>query len=411
MVSLPGKKMAYWTLALNKDKFPEMRKFISGISVEYELNQMPQAEIQVESVSFLENYFSKHQLIDIEMGWNSLNMISMFQGEVERNPTGSASDYLTYSIPLIDGTASMALKEKNTVFTSSKKEEIIKTIIGSNGYNAIVQIKDKSPIKGDEVPIQKGQTDLEFLTNCAEKWNCLFWIDSENKTFYFMDSEIAHSEGDKIHANSKIKNPDDLTGEYRIGYKTDHAPNNIANISWSFGNSREGDLNSKVAESTNENGKVVSTDDYLPETFAYEINQKKYELSPAALERIKSNPNLATKLAEESKKAKPGSKKMTTYWVAYPASGDSKTNKNLQAPPAHKSTTITLNVDLNIGDPYLRPPRKVKLFCGSLNPRALTSNLPNWIANTGKEGRTFNLNKVKHELSDGMIKTSLELTL
>ncbi len=113
MVSLPRKKMAFWDIELNGKKFNEIKRFVSSITVEYELNKIAKASIQVDSISFLEDYFSRNQEVKIKMGWDSLNLVDMFQGKIDKNPEGQASDYLSYQIPLLDTPAGMAKKEKN----------------------------------------------------------------------------------------------------------------------------------------------------------------------------------------------------------------------------------------------------------------------------------------------------------
>ncbi|WP_411821211.1 hypothetical protein [Leptospira sp. 'Mane'] len=403
---MPKKKMAYWDIELNGKPFNEIKRFVSSISVEYEINKLTQASIQIESVSFLENYFSMNQKLTIKMGWDGLGLIDMFEGEIEKNPEGNASDFLSYTIPLLDSSVSMARREKNMTFPSNKKSDIIKTIAGANGYDVETNIKDASCIKGMETPIQKYKTDFEFLEECATKWNCLFWVDPSVKKIYFMDSDIAHKQGDVIHASSKFRSMDDQSGEYKLGYKTDYAPNNISNLNWKFGTPRNANPGTNIVNRTGEKGKVVS-----PEDFVTEFYGKTYKYSPEVVKKMKTDPSFSNKVMEESSTKTIEPSEITKYYVAYPADGESKTNKHLQVSPHHRINAVSLDVDLNIGDPYLRPPRQVKLFCGSLNPRALTSNLPNWLVNSGSEGRLFYLNKVKHELTDGMIKTNLELSL
>jgi len=405
MPTLPKKKMAFWDIELNGKQFNEIKRFISSITVEYELNKISKASISVDSVSFLEDYFGRNQEVKILMGWNSLNLVDMFQGKIDKNPEGSASDYMSYQIPLLDTAAGMALREKNTIFPTTVKSSIIRTLAGTNGYASIIDIADSSPIKAKEMPVQKGQTDLEFIRLCAVKWHCLFWINSDTKTIYFMDSDKAHEKGDLLHSASKFANIDDLAGKYKLGYKTDYASNNISQMKWKYGSPKTGNPGSNVVNRTGEKGKTVKQEDYV-----YEFYDQTYKFSPEIIKKIKADPSFGAKILAESVNSPVDSNELTKYWVKYPANGESKTNKNLQSQPSHKVNQLSIEVDLNYGDPYLRPPRQATLFCGSENPRALTSKLPSWLVNSGPEGRDFYVNKVKHQLTDGMIKTSMELT-
>jgi len=405
MVSLPRKKMAFWDLELNGKKFNEIKRFVSSITVEYEVNKIAKATINVDSISFLEDYFSRNQEVKIKMGWDSLNLVDMFQGKIDKNPEGQASDYLSYQIPLLDTSAGMAKQEKNKVFNSTIKSSIIRTIAGLNGYASVINVKDSTPIKAKEMPLQIGKTDLEFIHECAVKWNCLFWINSDSRTIYFMDSDVAHKQGDLVHAASKFANIDDLAGKYKLGYKTDFAPNNIASIKWKYGAGRNGNAGSNVVNRTGEKGKTVAPEDYV-----YEFYDQTYKFAPEIVKKIKTDPSFYSKLISEAGQSSVDSNELTKYWVKYPANGDSKTNKNLQSPPSHKVNELSLEVDLNYGDPYLRPPRQATIYCGSDNPRAVSSNLPSWLVNSGSQGRDVFMNKVKHQLSDGMIKTTLEIS-
>ncbi len=405
MPTLPKKKMAFWSLELNGKEFNDIKRFISSITVEYELNKIAKATLQVESISYLENYFKRNQEIKIKMGWDSLNMVEMFNGIIDKNPEGDASDYLSYSVPLLDKSAGMARREKNQTFPSTVKSSIIRTIAGTNGYSSEIDIKDSSPVKAKEMPIQKGKTDLEFLRECALKWNCLFWINSDTNIIYFMDSDTAHKNGDLIHSTSKFANIDDLAGKYKLGYKTDYSSNNVAKVQWKYGTGKNGNVGSNVVNRTGEKGKTVA-----PEDFVYEFYDQNYKFSPDIIKKIKADPSFATKIISESVNSPVDSNELTKYWIQYPADGESKTNKNLQSPPVHKVNQLEITVDLNVGDAYLRPPRQATLFCGSDNPRSVTSDLPGWLVNSGSIGRDFYMNKVKHTLSDGMIKTTMELS-
>ncbi len=407
MVSLPKQRFAYWDLKIDGRQFNEMKKYISSISVEYELNSISKLAIEVQSVSFLENYFNRGRKIEVKMGWGPLSLVKMFSGKIDKNPTGSTDDFMRYTITALDDSAVMTKKEKVRTFAMPIKQNIVSQIAGENGFIPNVIIKDQFPIAAKEMPIQKASTDLEYLLYCARKWNCVMWIDSSIRTLYFMDADVAHLQGDIIHAASPVKGLNDVAGKYSLGYKTDYAENNVAKIDWKFGKPVSSNGTASVANRQNESGRSPAK----PEDYVYEFYGETYKFSPEVIKQIKRNPTFAAKIISQSVTMPIDGSEVSKYWIKYPGSSDSRTNNDLQNNPAHKVNALNVTIDLNKGDVYLRPPRKINLVCGSINSRAVTSDLPRYLVESGRLGRDFNANKVKTVLTDGMIKTSIEASL
>ncbi len=70
-----------------------------------------------------------------------------------------------------------------------------------------------------------------------------------------------------------------------------------------------------------------------------------------------------------------------------------------------------MTVDLNIGDPWLRPPRTAKLLYGSTDPKAVSAGLPTFLyEGTKPEVTSFRMKKVKTTLNTGKLDTQISLT-
>jgi hypothetical protein len=250
---------------------------------------------------------------------------------------------------------------------------------------------------------------LEYLVECAEKWHCVTWVDTEQTPpkIYFVDSAAAFVKGDDL-ALSGRKSIEDTSIKYTLGYKTDYARNNVARVGWKFGKPPTGQAGEKIAIRTDEKGNIVIPEDYVFDLPGFGT----YQISPTFRKKAASNPRMYRDiLSKANSGAIDASELKTEYWIKYPAGGNSKVNKDKQTLPDHASKGILLDIDLNKGDPYLRPPRQATLYCGSSNPKAVNSNLPQWLVPSGIEGLEININKVKTQLSDGMIKTSLEASV
>jgi len=394
-------RMYYWNIYLNGIVLTsEMKSFINMIKVKYEINKPTVGSISVQSNSFLESVFTEGQKVKVEMGYYRHELITMIDGEIIKTPEGSGEEYITYTVDIAEKAVSMSREAKIINPKIPKKNVIITELILRNGYTPVVDITDIGTIPVSELPIQNNKTDLEYLTECAEKWNCVYWIDQDIGTIYFMDSDKAHIYGS---LNKKI-NPADIALDYIIGYRTNILTNNVSKVSWKISNSQ----GSSDARNLTKDGPAPSIPSVPTEV---ELEGVTYTLKPEIYDEVVKNPSFALKLisiftAQETNTALMESVKK--YYVQYPAGGSSL-NKSKQERPGYKKLGVELTLDLNQADFYLRPPRTALFKAGSPNPKMKTSYLPSYVA--GETPRKYNINIVETSIDGNYPKTSLVATI
>ena len=396
-------KMPFWSLNINDtDLTSLLRNNVETMSVEYEINKIAKCEIAINSKSYIEDFFMEGSKIQVGMGFSPTTIIPMFKGSITATPAGQASDHISYTIIANNTIGSMGAKTQQRTFNSAIKSVIINTIIGENGYIPDVVISDSTPLPADQMPMQRNETDLEYLMNCAKRWGCVMWhtnslADPDLITIHFHDADKAHAKGNLI----KNINAYDLDLIYKLGYRSEI--NNIENIRWSFEKS-QGTGNS-VKGMDDDGADIQVPGDFKPtitdqEGIVYEPKQSYYD------EIKKGNVDLAGKVAKMgiSGSFNQGSfNAVKEYFV--PVKKLERTNENKN--PAYASHGIKLDIDLNVGDIYLRPPRQCSIISGVNNQRADTSKLPAFI----RKNVLYNINKVKTTISSGKIHTSLGITL
>ena len=170
--------MVFWDMTI--DESPNwntiMQDVVSDFSITYEVNAPTKAVISIISESYIEDVFKINRKISISMGFDPLNLVPMFSGVIMKEPMGSASDVLSYSVEAINDEVKLGLFSKNKVHNPPKKNDIISTIATDNGYDSDVDIADTSSIEANALPIQKNKSDLEYLQECAKRWECVFWF-------------------------------------------------------------------------------------------------------------------------------------------------------------------------------------------------------------------------------------------
>ena len=308
------------------------------------------------------------------------------------------SQKLNYTLTVADKVMDMSKKQKNSVVPGLKKNEIISRILAESGFIFTIDIADNSSIKPAEMPLQKAETNLNFLYKCARKWNCLFWHDGDK--CYFVDAEKAHAYGNIARLKGNIE---DLKTEYELNFRTALKENNIANISWTIGKDQGGAPGKPGVKGANEEGEVKEIDD-----FEIVVEDVKYRLKDDIIKEIKKDPSLnakyfsATLMTEVSR----SNDRLREYFVA--STKGSATNKDLTQKPTHRWGAAKIDVDLNKGDPFLRPPRTVFLQCGSSSK---DSYLPAFLFRDNPDRQEYNINKVKIALANGMITTKIQATM
>jgi phage protein D len=254
-VFIPTKRMLFWQIDVAGFNITStIQQYISSISINYKLNGVTTANIDVISRSFIEDILVEKQKIKIQMGYDRFTLWDMFEGVIKAPPAGQGSDKIAYKITAVGKETTMATTAKNRIFQIQTKPAIIAQIAAENGYIPVLNISDLVPIPAKYAVIQKNKTDLDMLNYCANKWNCLMWFDEPN-FLYFCDADVAHSVGDVL--KTKRIHMEDLYPTYDLGYRTDYSKNNIANISWSFGSQKGGGVGSTSNTGANESGSTI----------------------------------------------------------------------------------------------------------------------------------------------------------
>jgi len=397
----PDKRMIHWELDIaGGDATYMLREYINSFSWEYKINGVSRLDISVTSVSYVEDFFVPNLPVELRMGYYPTSLITVFRGKVTKEPTGSASDKMSYSLVCAGNeSSSMGNRSQNRTYQGLNKAAIISQVASRNGYQSNVFISDSNILAAGNSPIQRSQTDLEFLRDCASRWDCIMWFD-QNDVLYFHDAGLAHDEGDL----NRTINDEDLLPDYDLGYRTDQTKNNIELIEWRFKNTRGGGSGGGV-RGADENGNNEEEEDYT-----VEYNGMIYRLKPAHLARVRENPLYWTQLSTMWSATEVANldTNIREYFVAVRVA--SSTNADMSGPGSHNGTQIEVKAKLNSGDLYLRPPRHAKLYSGTENPRADTADLPLFLYRYDQPQR-YNIDEVENEYKNGNITTQLKMSL
>lgn len=401
IISLDNRpRMAFWDIEIGTEKSTDfLKKFIRGFGVEYNDDGPPVAQLHIMSNSYIEDILVPEMPIKFYMGWDRLRKALMIDGKIVTPPDGRAQEKLTYTLTIADKSLDLSKKTNNRVFKSLTKNAIIAKIARLNNYEYDLNMADGDlQINPKEMPLQKNETDLNFLYRCAVKWNCVIWFQKDpilgRSKLYFYDSDKANQKGNDL----RIKTVDDLDSDYILGYRTNDVKNNVAYVAFKNKKSQGGTSGEPGVTGADENGTVTK-----PLDFDFEADGGFWKLKKAIADEIKTNSSLGYKYLRlvAAAKVSKSKDKLREYFV--PVTHDSKTNKNLSHAPANKKGSVSLEIGLNIGDPYLRPPRTAKLHAGSVG---IDSELPDYLFKDGKPQK-YNINKVRSSLSNGMIQTQM----
>lgn len=396
------KKMAHYEIYLDGiDATTMFKKYLNSMSFNYELNKPTELQISMLSQSYIEDLFVLGRKIKVRAGWSKYTMTDMFQGKIKRYPTGSADERMSYTVTAYSDSTSAAMEEKNKTFAVLTKTAIITQIAASNGWIPVVTISNDSIIPVQEMPIQKGMTDLEYIIELANTWNCLTWYQDKTRTLYFVSDSEAFDVGNIL----REVNVDDLFPSYRLGYQTDGFMNNVARLSWQFGDAKGGAPGAPGLKRLGEDGSVKKPSDYQ-----IEFNDKLYELKPKFQAEVKKNPRNWYKYSFLITKAGVSEIDEQIKFYFVPVKGGMKTKDSSISSPSYDRQGLTLNFELNIGDPYLRPPRTVMLKAGTKNPKALNTQLPAFIMQGGNP-KKYNLKSVSTKIENNIFKTEGVLKL
>ncbi len=397
-------KMPFWDVGLaGVDITALFKKYISAISVKYKTNHPTTATITVTSPSYMEDLLIEPMPVNIWMGWGRGEKVLMFKGQISGRPDGQASDMIGYTVNCVDDVVNLAKNSKNRNDFPPLKAHIATVVIAEGGYIPRVTIADNNVIDMDKIPMQKNETNLEFLARCAEQWNCRWWINGE--TFYFVDAETAHSMGDV----DRLYSYEDHLPQYSLNYRLGHGKNNISKISWKKYDAKGGIPGTPGVKGADEFGPVVSPGDYPPGVTTYGLG-KFWKLKEGVKEEIANNFLLSSKYIASMGAAAVAEmeEKMKEYFVPVTHKSGGGTHVNKSHPPKDKEKGFKITAELNKGDPFLRPPRTAALSAGTVGHK--TSDLPFFLFHEGKNGSRYNINEVETSLKSGMIQTKIVAT-
>jgi hypothetical protein len=403
-------KMVFWKVEFdNSDMTTLFRDHIESITVKRSALPPPknsesdhapsEANISVVSKSYLEDLFVEGTKVDIYMGYDRIltNKSMVFSGVINALPDGDAQEMIKYNIHAFGGENVFSLEERSKSFVGKSKTQIIREILGRPEYKDFdieIDISDDAIPATIYSPTQIGKTDLDMLNRLATKWGCRMWIDLPNK-FYFVDS-------DKV----QIYKP-----AYDLGWRTDRSECNVESVSWKHKPEKVG-LASNEGGFTgfDQNGEVKGI-----ENFKIIAQGKTWRIKPEVVARIKKSGKPETEIA----KILGFVAQKTFSWEAYVALRKyyrivDEDDKAQNFPPSDENSGMQIDIKLNNGDPDLTPPRKAILYYGSLNPRADTSYLPNflnrWSAIVG-DAILLNINETILSLRRGRLESELKCTI
>lgn len=401
---LTSTKIVYWKIHIfNNSIWSEiMQDVVSGITITYEVNKPATATINVTSVSFIEDVFVVGTEIDIYMGYDPIFLSHMIHGIIVKNPSGNAQDVLQYSIEIIGNVPTTLLTiAKNRMFQIQDKMTIISQIAVENNMLVDIAIEDIAPLNKNAFVMQKNKTDYDFLVECAKRWECSFWIWYEPitglNTLFFYDSKYASAKGDTLKKMSAF----DTGPIYTLGYRTSISTNNVSKVDWGFEPKRG---NPPGSRSLNEFGETESPDDWV-----IPFRGDRWELKPEYIAKAGKDPEWwsATFALIYYRDNLPGTE-ITVKEYFRPVPSYSKNQQD-----SYNNETVKLTVELNEGDPNLRPPRTAVLISGSLDPKAVSANLPFFLYEDKSKldiNVFFRMKKVITSLNNGKLDTSIELT-
>lgn len=393
-------KMVYWEFWLYGLNFTnDVRDYISSIKVTHYLDKPTEAEISVTSKSYIEDIFVEGAPIEIKVGYDKLFIPSVFVGKISGLPDGSAKDMINYSVKALGFEAVMSTEERVRTFNIPTKAAIIAQIAAENGLIPDIQITDISRIPARYIPMQRGRTDMEFLIECAAKWACICWFTPPN-TIHFVDEAKAYDLGDALRTRSTR----DLLLVYNFGYRNDRVPNNVEKVSWKFVTPKGGGVGYAGIRGANEtSASAIGRADYQ-----INYNGVVWRLKPRFMSVARTNPAMFGRYAASvfSSGVSDAEYNLRHYYEQVTHTS----NVHQDSLPPAGGKYLELTIDLNEGDPLLRPPRNAAIYSGSLNPKADSADLPNWFYRGGYPGR-LKIFETELLYDHGLLKSSIKCSV
>lgn len=388
----------YWTVELDGvDITGLLSPVLSQITVTHKVNKPSSCKLEIRSANYIEDHFIEDRKISVKLGYGKFDQAQIFKGTLDKYPEGTAKELLTYTVSAGGPLSSLALIKQNRTFvkTPIKSAIIFKVVSESGEYVPIIDINDKYPIPVQQVPQQRNQTDLEFLMEMAERWDCVMFT-SEPNLLHFVDFDKAHSYGDLITGSFNLRSAS-LDPEYILSYRSDVFKPNVESVKWNYKTPKGGTMGAPGVSGANEVGAVVNERQY-----EILFRGRTYRLKDQFLKVAKNNPTMFFTYADMVMRMG-GYRALRYFFVERKLNMPTHTNV---IPPIGKGYGFDIEITLNEGDPYLRPPRRALLYSGSVNPRADCSDLPAWFFQSGVPA-TMILNEVEHKFHKGFLNTTV----
>lgn len=391
-------RAVYWDVSIEGVNVNSIfAQSIAAISVTYSIYKPTLARITVNAHSALDDFFQDGAKVLVQFGYSRFSMVPMISGKCMTRPQGDAEEHLNYTANIVEDVFSITNEEKSRVFGKlPTKNMVITMLTAMAGYALVLQIKDgTTKIPATAIPKQIGKTDLDFLYHCARKWNCICWV--KNKTVYFIDSDAAHDFG----CIDKTVHIDDISYAYPLKFRTRLYNNNVKSLSWNRTSSKS--RGTPKASSYNRKGKAIDPSDYEIDAYG-----QIWQLKGEVLAECSTNPTKADKYLKVIFATATANTKETLRKYYKPITAKEATQRSNSSQGSHKGGKFEVIASLNIGDPYLRPPRLAELECGDGTKGSM--ELPNYIFRDGKKQKYF-MNEIITQLSSGMIQTRMKMTM
>lgn len=410
-------RMVYWDVFLKssttgwmsvKKMMPGFGKYVNSISVKDTIafkkskGAPSELDMSITSNNYCENLFTEGIKIRAFLGYDILGQPLVFDGEIRHLPDGGAKEMLNYTVKAYSNDITFSNIELNRTFSGRTKSAIIMEISSKNKFEAVILIKNDILPKAGFSRIQKGITDMELMNKLAKEWGCVWWLDRRGILF-FVDAEDAHEVGTLYNTRLKGQN-------YTFGYRTDRVLCNVESIDWSATPRPGGSEIESMMESFNEFGKNPAANKYKINALGGTWKLQEPYLSEATKDPLAFG-SYALYAAGQSVSGN-GYDVLRKFFIW--EHGD-VSDSNREVPDAGgASTGIELNIRLNEGDPYLKPPLKGLLYAGVLNPLVNSAALPGWLFNYGIQNKSvakLDINETVLTYSQGRLESQVKCSL
>lgn len=351
------------------------------------------ASISMLSKDYIEDWFVPGRKIEIRMGYDRIDPPLVFRGMISELPEGNAKDMLSYTVEMIGEDILLSFAKQIRNLPPYKTAAVQEILLGYD-FPFIIDIRDQNIVPVKYALRQNNETDKEVLDRFAKLWNCTHWYDQTGDCYYFVDSDKAHFYT--------------LQPTYVLGYRTDRTKCNVEVVEWKCSPPRAAADDNAGISGFNEAGKAKGIEEWNVRAPDDKGQEQTWQLKPEIWKKAQENPLLFRSLFNDAKTRWRDYESLRQYYVVV------QYTENARRPPSFDDSGIAITINLNVGDPTLYPPRNCVLYAGSINPRADSSRLPQWLyrhCKTLDGGLTLKMNEVEHSFKGGYIKTQLKCSV